>query len=758
MTRSASRQQGSTNLATPPLRQGKPKSSIAAPRSRAEWLALGLILVLGAGLRAGYLGGIFSEGTYKFPNVDARYNEYCAKGMATGNWSLTGDESMYLPPRIEQNAYFRPPGYAYFLAAVYTFSGMDPAAPLVLQSLLGLVNALLVYVLARRLMGPLPALIACGLASTYWVLIYFDAELHEATLQITLLLVFLILAVRLIDRFRFWPAVTTGVMLGLCALVRPNILAVGPSLLAWAWWVARRADDGRKLHIVAIGGLIGVLIAVLPVTIRNYTVSGDFVAISANGGVNLYIGNNEQASGFYRSILPELNSLDTCFDYPRIVRELQTRLGKPMSYGAASSYYSNLAFAYMKAHPLQTVKVMARKAYLLLGPHEIASSRVLYYDRLHSMLRWVPGNFPFLLTTALAGAFLLVRDLRAGRQRRTASASGRIALADKPAVALDKEGLRHGPVLEQGAAEGLALVGMVIVVYLLTFLPFFVTAMFRVAVIPLLMLPGAYALAKLAGWVTSRRWEPAALAVGIMGATYAMAAVPWIPYEQNEAKWHQDRAGILEKQGRTKEAMAEYRQAVACRPQAAPPRVALAVFLWNLGQEPQAVQELIQAIRCNPAFSKASSVLLRMADDLVNEGHADLGITAYQALVDAHPSDPLPYVRLCRAIGRAGRTDEALKMARQGRQRWPDHPLMLRGLVECLLACGKIQEAQEQAQPLLSRSPDDPAAIYIAFRLAIAQGRRDDAAALLARARAGRHPDLAEMQALLGGPLGSPAW
>ena len=46
----------------------------------------------------------------------------------------------------------------------------------------------------------------------------------------------------------------------------------------------------------------GLVLALLPVAIRNYAVAGDWSPASSHGGLNFYIGNNANADGTYRPV------------------------------------------------------------------------------------------------------------------------------------------------------------------------------------------------------------------------------------------------------------------------------------------------------------------------------------------------------------------------------------------------------------------------------------------------------------------------
>ncbi|GAF83637.1 unnamed protein product, partial [marine sediment metagenome] len=228
----------------------------------------------------------------------------------TGDWTPTYPDR---DPGVREAPFFRPPGYPYLLATAYRLGGLRYAAPRIIQIILGIVGCLLAALFARRWYGAGVGLVAAVLMSTYWVLIYFEGELHAPALLIVLLWAMVSFVARWTERMRFGSAVAAGILLGLAALVRPNVLALAPAILVWAAWIARRHRLGRCYVWAGAGLLAGMAATIAPVTVRNYAVSGDFVLISSNGGINFFIGNNADATGQVADRIRGLGRFGNCF-------------------------------------------------------------------------------------------------------------------------------------------------------------------------------------------------------------------------------------------------------------------------------------------------------------------------------------------------------------------------------------------------------------------------------------------------------------
>jgi 4-amino-4-deoxy-L-arabinose transferase-like glycosyltransferase len=121
----------------------------------------------------------------------------------------------------------RPPLYPLLLAGIYRLAGQRPEAGRVAQIVLSTVIVLLVYALSKRFSSERVALSATALAALSPPLVFMSSYLLVENLYIALVLSFLILFSRGVER----PASIAGcfiggVVLGLSSLARPNALPV----------------------------------------------------------------------------------------------------------------------------------------------------------------------------------------------------------------------------------------------------------------------------------------------------------------------------------------------------------------------------------------------------------------------------------------------------------------------------------------------------------------------------------------------------
>jgi hypothetical protein len=249
--------------------------------------------------------------------------------------------------------------------------------------------------------------------------------------------------------------------------MRPNILLFGPFLAAWMLWVARRAGRLPRVPASWTALLCATLAVIAPVTTRNWLVSGEFVPVSTYFGQNLFIGNSAESDGF-TPWTPYLQKLEgtgqfSVWVYNNIVRGLGREVGKEnLTHSEASSIFARKALDHIRAHPGHALRLTLRKAVLFWSPREITGNKVVEQDRRHyPPLKYLPG---FWLTGGLFLAGLLTLGWDRLRGRRC------------------------------GDPELLALLLVFVLVYYVSFLPFFVNARARHPLAGLFLLLGAAAL------------------------------------------------------------------------------------------------------------------------------------------------------------------------------------------------------------------------------------------------------------------------
>lgn len=260
----------------------------AAPRGQTatdRWQARDLLLPAGLFLAALLVRLIYlyespDNPTFLHPIVDSKSYDALARGYA---------QTGVLTFRF----FWQPLFYPLTLAALYTVSDGSILFAKVVQAGVGALTCLLTYLLGRRIFDRRVGLIAGIILVLYGPAIFFDGELLATTWAALWSVVLILLILRAAERESWLRFGLLGLCGGLATITRPTFL---PFLLAaglWlAWRLLRRPRDRRRASGALVALLAGFLLVALPVTVKYRQVVGQLGFLPISGGVNLYIGNN----------------------------------------------------------------------------------------------------------------------------------------------------------------------------------------------------------------------------------------------------------------------------------------------------------------------------------------------------------------------------------------------------------------------------------------------------------------------------------
>ena len=317
-----------------------------------------LLLLSALALRLGYIHEHGASPFFDAPVVDARTFIDQARAIAGGD--LAGGPEPY----------WQPPLYIYLLALVcWLLPDSYFVGIRLLQALFGAVSCLLVYGLARRAFGEPAGRIAGCAAALCGTFLYFEGELLAVPLEVFLNLLLLQRLLRAMERDRGLDWGLAGLTAGLAALARPNVLLFAVLFCAWHLW--RRRPAGALAPFAGCA-----LLVILSVTLRNRAAEPGLVLVSANGGVNFYIGNN---ADYDRTV-----GLRPGMEWEELVAE-PGRAGHATA-AAKSSFFLRKGLAWIVSHPLDYLELLGRKTFHFWSGPEIKRNQDVYYARRHSWI------------------------------------------------------------------------------------------------------------------------------------------------------------------------------------------------------------------------------------------------------------------------------------------------------------------------------------------------------------------------------------
>ena len=297
---------------------------------------------------------------------------------------------------------YRAPLYPIILSLIMMIFGKNPIFLLLAQICIGSFSCFLIYRISTKLYGNNIGLI-CGLSGAVsGLMIYFDLELLPTSMVVFIVLLFFD-GILKIDVKRKSVLIKVGLMLGCGVLLRPTLIAFLPIAI---WWVARKSEKLKR--VLQFSGALAIPM-IMSFVLHLSTGAGP-ILVSAQGGINFFIGNHRQADG----ITANLPGHGAGWNWDVISRNAEIQTGKKLKESEVDRFYWNAGLKEILADIPGFVKRCTKKAALFWNHVEISSNRDLYYHGsrfpLLGKLLWI--GFPLFLPFAVFGAISLWKDDR----------------------------------------------------------------------------------------------------------------------------------------------------------------------------------------------------------------------------------------------------------------------------------------------------------------------------------------------------------
>jgi tetratricopeptide (TPR) repeat protein len=593
-----------------------------------------------AAVRAVYLLSVSGDPFFQYLRhiPDSFFFNNWAQGITSGDW-------------LGKGVFFIGPLYPYFLAGIYKLFGPDLTLVRVVHVALDAGSALFLYGFGRRVMGEWPGRVAAILWAVYLPAIFFSSFVLPVSLDIFLISAsFYLLARGAEGRARYMAG--AGALLGFAALDRTNLLVFAAAAVPVFIIYIRRLGWRRLAYYFApIILIIGV------VTARNAAVGGDAVIVSSQGGVNFFLGNSARAKGTYWNLgaigqgrPEELNR-----DLARALAEEEE--GRRMKPSEISRWWFKKGVNWIKENPGDAALLYWRKFRFFTSDFETSLNVDFYFMKFITPFHRVQlPYFGFLFPFGVLG--LLLGWRRPSFARTTAA--------------------------------------LFVVVYSLSVMAFFISARYRLPVVPLLMVFAGAGLTRLISLWRAWRWRPAAALTaaamalgtfsmwplkqadrdGAFGQSYYRYGKYYfdegdyekaVPYLRKSARLAPEIYGTnvllgisYDRLGQHDTALVSFYQAYAEAPHVPEVRYNLGVALIRGGQVAEGVAYLERAVKMAPDYVEAWQ---HLADVYSAAGNLPGAEVAYRRLLDLTPGDPRVAMNLAEVLSRQGRGDEAVTYA-----------------------------------------------------------------------------------------------
>ena len=349
-----------------------------------------LLLALVLRLVAAFAYGVHQNEpvSHTFPDT-AEY-----RGIA-GKLNESGGMTVMVDGRIRHAS--RAPLYSLFLALLQrAFPGNKVRTIMVLQAVIGAVTCYLVYLFAKRKFGARAGFIAFLLCAIYPFFIFYSGLFLTETLFCLLYVLLNLLLDKSLEGYSPWWWVLSGVVMGLGALTRSELLAF--PLVALPIWVLTGERKLRRLRAALLAtGVMALVVA--PWVVRNAIVfEGGFVPGTTRLGHDLYEANNPDATGGImadRIDWDEVTGLDE----------------KPLSHKQheieSDQILREKALEWISRNPGGFLALIPQKQWRMWRPTPAAGEFQNWYFMLASALSYGP-----IILLALGAVWLLRKDLR----------------------------------------------------------------------------------------------------------------------------------------------------------------------------------------------------------------------------------------------------------------------------------------------------------------------------------------------------------
>lgn len=623
--------------------------------------------------------------------MDARSYWDWSDRLARGDWM--GDQIFYQAPL-----------YPYFLGVLKSVLGADVGMVRAVQAVLGSAACVLMFLAARAWMTAAGmdasrarrvGLVAGLVLAVYPPAIFLDSLIQKANLGVLWMTLLLWLLARVWLHPGGWRALGLGVVTGLLMLTREETLLLAPvagvvtAVGTWRWHRAPTPPAGaasrpmRGVAVSVVAFAAGLAAVLGPVAWRNHRVGGEWVLTTSQAGPNFYIGNNPSATGIYAPLRPGRSN--TPFERRDAFELAAEAMGRELTPTEVSRYWTNKAMAFITGEPVKWLRLMARKAVLLVNRYEPPDSEDQYSFEEHSWLLRGLGWVLHLGVLAPLAAAGLVLSLRHRRELW-------------PLYAV------------------LATVAAAVVM-------FYVFARYRFPIVPAMLPLAGLAVVELVDRVRARRWR----GLGLPAAAAVAMAVPanWPLFDARaELSSTISNAGAAVAQsGDDAGAVKLYERALALRPDSPDTLTNLALAQARLGRPVEAEQSMRRALALRPDDPRIN---YRLGTLLVELNRAAESVPLLKKAVDLAPQDADARANYITVLTLLRRHGELAAVLRDSMKREPDNLGHAANLAWTLAtspddAVRSGREAVEIVRGVMARAPSPSADLNDILAAALAE-------------------------------------
>ncbi len=626
-----------------PVHRDSSKMQLFAP----EVLLIG-IFMLALVLRLIYLKQLTATPIFHGLVVDADKFDGLALKILRGDF--THREFIYLNPL-----------YPFFLSLIYSIAGHSQFSVLCTQAVIDSLSCILIYYTASTLFNKAVGIIAAVTYACYGLAIFYTGTILATTLVVFLSLAFIASLIPG-EKRKPYAFFISGILFGLVVAARPNVIIFLFFLPLWFFTALKNklgiSPSMRRLSLF----LLGFLVVMTLITLRNYSIEKSFSPFSVQGGINFYIGNNPEATGTFMT--PHGLSSSPIEQVKTSIRYAEKQLGRTLTPFQASSYWLSEGLTFIRNNPLDALSLYLSKWSFFWRKEELP----LNVDYSLSRTFLPIFRFPFITYGIIAPLALL------------------------------------GIILSLKRKTEILLVLLFMASLVLSVTIFFVTARYRMPIVPFLIICSSYAFYSLGQLLRAQDTK----AVTIYGTVLIVSCIG-INYDftffsrPTPAKHYSNLGMVYSRQGKLDEALAELNRALSIDPYCFEAHYNLGNLYREQGAFNEAIDSYKKTLEINPDFAEAHNNLgmtygkKGLLDKAISEFNSALAINP--TLVDAHYNRGTAY-------GRKGELEKALSDLKEELVMHPDNARAHFNLGTVYLKKGMGNEAIAQFKRAIAIDPE----------------------------------------------------
>jgi Flp pilus assembly protein TadD/4-amino-4-deoxy-L-arabinose transferase-like glycosyltransferase len=654
-------------------RAGRPRSAAEPKRSSTPltdtvwfWIIFGCAFLV----RLLYLVEIDSIPLFYHLAGDGRTYDEWGQRIAAGDW-------------LGQGVFYQAPLYPYFLGVLQVILGHNLWLIRLIQIALGAISCALIFQAGRNLFSRQAGIAAGLILSCYAPGIFFDGLIEKSILDFFLVSLLLWLLSQLSPAAPWNRWLGLGAVLGLLGLSRENALILAVVLPVWIGLYFSNAPIINRLQWIGIF-FAGLLLVLLPVGLRNFTVGGQFKLTTSQFGPNFFIGNNPLADGTYVSVgnvigEPQLEGKDA-------KRLAERALGRSLTPGEVSDYWLQKSGDYIRSQTGQWLGLLGKKWLLVWNAREIEDSDDFYIYRqwswLLSFLAWF-NHFGILAPLAVMGLCLTVNQWR-------------------------RLWLLYAMILSLAASVAV----------------FYVFGRYRFPLVPFLALFAGAGIARAGALYKEKNFRPLTIAALLLLCTGILVNWPIIGISGPGPGGYNNLANAYSKEGKINQAIETAKMAIQLQPNSGIAHLNLGNLYAARGRFDLAQPHFEETIRLYPNYAEAHSNLGQL---LAQRGDLEGGIRQFRKAIELNPSLGGPYLNLGIALARQGRIEEAVRVLQEAARLAPESAQAHYSLGSVYASEGRYDEAAKAFNDALQVQGDFAAAHQSLAQLLALQGKKGEA-------------------------------